>query len=165
MIEVLNQEGAPTLVYHPWSAQELRQLVEDLPNPEGNGAEYSRQLPRFCREVRPSFFELRRLLTLTLKSNFYKVSQAFGEEHLTLVNPLFTHADNARYRDALTVLQRAFENAFSLHLDMNKVSSCKQEDDEKAATYLARLRKVYEAHSEMKYPMILLLPSLHGSPI
>lgn len=102
MIRVMGTDG-PALGFRPWPIEEMKATMKHLPKAQDDGEKFAVILTDFCREVMPTWPELKRLLTLHLgPTNFYKIRVSLEGKHARQ-NPRFDNADNNYYSHALTV--------------------------------------------------------------
>eukprot|EP00064_Thunnus_orientalis_P007515 superscaffoldBa00000840_g7537 len=128
--------------------EDVKQAMTHLSSlSDGGGAKFATELVVFCREFRPATSELRRLLMVKMCNNWAKISAGYPENDVRLADPDWAHNDNAVYRVHITDLCKRIEAAFPVRLDMSKISSCKQEDDESIHNYLTGLTEVHNTHS------------------
>ena len=151
MLEAAGHEG-PTLVYRPWTENEMREAVKHLPPITASGDRFFLDFECFCREFRPSFPEIKRLLILQLgAAKFAKIQEAcLGRERLAHLN--WNNDANMAYRNAMTALGQAIAHAFPAKIDMTKVTDCTQGADESTSEYMERLLKVFNEHCGIPEP-------------
>ncbi|XP_055358480.1 Fc receptor-like protein 5 [Betta splendens] len=113
MVEVAGPQG-PILVHRPWTASDVRDAAENLPDPMISGKDFGDELIRFCREYRPTGAEIapdREMSTLP--------TQTINTTMLTALAAAITEA-----------LHRT---------DVTAVTTCKQLEDEPVDEFIHRL--------------------------
>ncbi|KAM7420041.1 hypothetical protein PAMA_014651 [Pampus argenteus] len=152
MVEVSGSEGA-TLVFRPWTSADMTAASQHLPNPTASGKIFTEQFSTFCQEFKPTMNELKRLLITTMKpTDWQKIAGKFPHTDIRCRHITWEHESNANYRDAVRLLCDAFIQAFPVKINMEKITACKQKDDESPDEYLTRLTGVFNIYSGLQPP-------------
>ncbi|XP_026227517.1 uncharacterized protein LOC113169931 [Anabas testudineus] len=152
MVEVSGPEGA-TLVFRPWTSADITAASQHLPNPTTSGKIFTEQLLTFCQEFKPTMNELKRLLITKMKpTDWQKISRKFPYIDVRCKHITWEDESNAQYRDAVRHLCDAFTHAFPVKVNMEKITACKQKDDENPDEFLTRLTEVFNTNSGLQLP-------------
>ncbi|KAE8278216.1 hypothetical protein D5F01_LYC23706 [Larimichthys crocea] len=152
IVEVAGPDG-PILVHRPWTAADVREAAEHLPDPRNSGMKFIEQFLNFCKEFRPTGVEIRRILAKRRgPGDLLKISQRNSRPELKIVHVDWAHAKNMEYRDALLELGDALRKAFPPKVDMSKIASCKQKPEEQVDDYVSRLTAIFNEHSGLEQP-------------
>ncbi|XP_051252539.1 uncharacterized protein LOC127361734 [Dicentrarchus labrax] len=152
MVEVSGLEGA-TLVFRPWTSADITAASQHLPNPTTSGKMFAEQFATFCQEFKPTINELKRLLITKMKpTDWQKIAERFPHADIRCKHITWEHESNAHYRDVVRLLCDAFTQAFPVKVNMEKITACKQKDDENPDEYLTRLTEVFNTYSGLQPP-------------
>lgn len=147
MVEVSGPEGA-TLVFRAWTSADITAASQHLPNPTTSGKLFAEQFLTFCQEFKPTTNELKRLLITKMKpTDWQKIAGKFPQNDLRCKHITWENEHNGHYRDAVRGLCDAFIQAFPVKINMERITACKQKDDENPDEYLTRLTEVFNTYS------------------
>ena len=151
MVEVAGPDGLAILVHRPWTTSDIQAAMSHLPSPSNaGGVKFAEELLVFCREFRPTSFELRRLLMAKMGNGWAKIAGGYPQQDLKMVHPDWNNAASAVYVNTINDLCGRIEAAFPVRMDM--ISACKQEEDESVHNYLTRLTEAHNTHSGLTPP-------------
>lgn len=153
MVEVSGARG-PILVFRPWSDADVKEAMEYICNPKDNLTKWESDLLQFVREYRPTMSELRRLMNKCLTNEFHKIQKVFTPARMAcrLENLDFDSADNADFKNAVTVLIDTVKEKFPLRLNLSAITSMTQGPQESCSSFLARLTTAFDVHSGLTKP-------------
>ncbi|KAI3375448.1 hypothetical protein L3Q82_003695 [Scortum barcoo] len=139
MVEVSGPEGT-TLVFRPWTSDDITAASQHLPNPTTSGKMFAEQFLTFCQEFKPTMNELKRLLITKMKpTDWQKIAGQFPDADIRCKHITWEDESNVHYRDAVRHLCNAFTQAFPVKVNMEKITACRQKDGENPDEYLTRL--------------------------
>ncbi|KAI3353880.1 hypothetical protein L3Q82_005095 [Scortum barcoo] len=139
MVEVSGPEGT-TLVFRPWTSDDITAASQHLPNPTTSGKMFAEQFLTFCQEFKPTMNELKRLLITKMKpTDWQKIAGQFPDADIRCKHMTWEDESNVHYRDAVRHLCNAFTQAFPVKVNMEKITACRQKDGENPDEYLTRL--------------------------
>lgn len=152
MVEVAGPQG-PLLVFRSWTTTDVMEASRHLPDPAASGQKFAEQLLIFCQEFRPTMTELKRLLISKMKTmEWQKIANKFPQNDLRCMNIDWRHNDNNEYRNAVQTLATEFTTVFPHRIDMSRINSCKQKENETPEEYLCRLTDIFNIHSGIEQP-------------
>nr|XP_046258505.1 uncharacterized protein LOC124066281 [Scatophagus argus] len=152
MVEVSGPEGT-TLVFRPWTSADITAASQHLPSPTTSGKMFAEQFSTFCQEFKPTVNELKRLLITKMKpTDWQKIAGKFPDADIRCKHITWEHESNAHYRDVVRLLCDAFIQAFPVKINMEKITACKQKDNENPDEYLTRLTEVFNTYSGLQLP-------------
>ncbi|XP_050924977.1 uncharacterized protein LOC108875510 [Lates calcarifer] len=152
MVEVSGPEGA-TLVFRAGTSADITATSQHLPNPTASGKAFVEQFSTFCQEFKPTTNELKRLLITKMKpTDWQRIACKFPAVDIRRRHINWEDQSNAQYRDAVHNLCETFTQAFPGKADLEKVTVCRQKDDENPDEYLTRLTEVFNTHSGLQPP-------------
>ena len=161
MVEVAGPDGLAIVVHRPWTTSDIQAAISHLPSPSNaGGVKFAEELLVFCREFRPTSFELRRLLMAKMGNGWAKIAGGYPQQDLRMVHTDWDNAANAVYMNTINNLCRRIEAAFPVRMDMTNISACKQEEDESVHNYLTRLTEAHNTHSGLTPPPDVNAPEI-----
>ncbi|KAI3357904.1 hypothetical protein L3Q82_016285, partial [Scortum barcoo] len=139
MVEVSGPEGT-TLVFRPWTSDDITAASQHLPNPTTSGKMFAEQFLTFYQEFKPTMNELKRLLITKMKpTDWQKIAGQFPDADIRCKHITWEDESNVHYRDAVRHLCNAFTQAFPVKVNMEKITACRQKDGENPDEYLTHL--------------------------
>lgn len=97
--------------------------------------------------------ELKRLLITKMKpTDWQKIANKFPSSDVGCKHINWEDESNAQYRDAVRHLCDAFTQAFPIKVNMEKITACRQKEDENPDEYLTRLTEVFNTYSGLQLP-------------
>ncbi|XP_013885940.1 uncharacterized protein LOC106533992 [Austrofundulus limnaeus] len=151
MLEVAGHTG-PALVFRPWTNEDMKAYMQQLPNVVEGGKKFCAAIKTFCMEVQPTWPELRRLLLFHMgQTNFDKIKGDLVGEY-RVIHLTFDDAANNHYRAALDKLCATINRAFPRKVVMSKVKACVQQMAESTKDYFSRLLAVHNEYSGVDEP-------------
>ncbi|XP_043561879.1 uncharacterized protein LOC122557838 [Chiloscyllium plagiosum] len=152
MVDVAGPEGHPVLVHRTWTMKNLESAYGQLPDSrEVGGNKFAEEVTIFCIEFHPMSHHPR-LLGPKVGADGTKIKYKWptANIHARAANPQVEQ--NGDFNAFVAVLVTACREAFPVQMDMTKIATCKQREDETVSQYLTCLTEVHNAHSGLRPP-------------
>ncbi|XP_030000120.1 uncharacterized protein LOC115426259 [Sphaeramia orbicularis] len=85
-------------------------------------------------------------------SDWQKIANKFPSSDLRCKHVNWEDESNVQYRDAVHSLCEAFTKAFPVKSNLEKITACRQKDNEDPDEYLTRLTEIFNSHSGLQPP-------------
>ena len=149
MVQVMGPQGVE-LVHRPWTLREMQDTLSHLPSVRNGGEAFIEQLIDFCQNFSPTEHELKRLLTIKMgATDFNQIKDLLNGANRQL-NADWGHGDNDHYRNMLNALGTRLVARFPKRVDMAKIATCRQNEDESVSDYYTRLYQVFLDNSGLE---------------
>ena len=143
MLEAVGYGGEITLVYRPWSPQEIEDSACALPPIENNGVRFTEEFRAWIMETSPTSTEVRKVLYKIVRhgARWDEIQEVFPTAHvLKRAHVDWEDSSNRQYRAFVEDLLRIIQRLFPVRVDVTKVTSCTQREGEPIMDFFSRLR-------------------------
>ena len=149
--------GGPILVFRPWSDAYVAEAANYICSPKDNLTKWETDLLQFVTALRPTMFEIRRLMRKTLKNEYHHIQSVFTPARMTarLEYPDFGHRDNTDFRSAIEALVDIVRDKFPLKMNVSTITSMTQKPPESCSSFLARLTAAFDMHGGLVRPNLM----------
>ena len=143
MLEAVGYGGDITLVFRPWSPQDIEDSARALPPIENNGVKFAENFRAWILETSPTSAEIRKVLYKIVR---HGVQWDELQTHCPVTNVVrrmhveWEHDSNRRYRAFVEELLKMIQILFPVRVDVTKVMSCTQCEGEPIMDFFSRLR-------------------------
>ena len=155
MIQVPGPDGAPQLVFRPWTDADIRTAMSHLPKISSSGIAFSTAFQVFCEQFMPTGQEMHRLLMLQVGPVLFSKISRFvtgGQANVRPRRAGWDHADNQDYRNFVTAVCAGISAQFPERVDMSIINSTKQRTDESVEEYHQKMLTTFQAHGGIPKP-------------